>query len=66
MFTDKFEHVCSSKRCKLLLRAFRNHLLILHEQTGYTAATKLIWTPVIPNGSDASGPFTNGRGIKDV
>ena len=63
MFTHKFEHVCSSKRCKLLLRTFRNHLLILHKQTGYTAATELIW---IPNGSDASGPFTNSRGIKDV
>ena len=37
------------------------HPLVLHEQTGCIAATKLVWTAVILNGSEASGPLTNSR-----
>ena len=32
--------------------------------TGCIAATKLIWTVVILNGSEASGPLTSGRALK--
>ena len=31
------------------------HLLVFYEQTGCIAATKLVWTVVILNGSEASG-----------
>ena len=40
---------------------FSLHPLVLHEQTGCIAATKLVWTAVILNGSEASGPLTNSR-----
>ena len=35
--------------------------LVLYEQTGWIAATKLVWTVVMLNGSEASGPLTDGR-----
>ena len=44
------------------LRPFRIHQLVLHKQTGCVAATKLVWTALILNVSEASGPPTNGRG----
>ena len=34
--------------------------------TGCIAATKLIWTAVILNGSEASGPLANGRALKCI
>ena len=37
-----------------------------HEKMGCIVETKLIWTAVILNGSDASGPFTNGKEIENV
>ena len=46
---------------KLLWHAFRTHPLVLNEQTGCTAATELVLTAVILNGSEASGPLTNGK-----
>ena len=48
------------------MRAFHNHSLVFHEKMGCIAETKLVWTAVILNGSDASGPFTNGKGIENV
>ena len=40
------------------------HPLVLHEQTGCIAATKVVRTVVILNGSDASGPLANGRALR--
>ena len=55
--------VLSSQCCKplqsLVLHAKKNK-----KKTGYIAETKLIWTAVTLNGRDASGLFTNGKGIK--
>ena len=34
--------------------------LVLHEQTRITG-TRLVWTMVILNGSETSGPISNGR-----
>ena len=36
------------------------------EQTGCITATKLIWTVVILNGSEASGQLTNSRDLKCI
>ena len=38
----------------------------LHEQTGCIAATKLVWTAVILNGSGASGSYTNDGNFKSI
>ena len=46
---------------QMSINQFRIHLLVLHEQMGYIAATKLVWTAVILNGSKVSAPLTNGR-----
>ena len=46
---------------KALMHAFHTHLLVLYEQTENIAATKLAWTVVMFNGSEASGPLTNCR-----
>ena len=40
------------------------HPLVILEQAGCIAATKLAWIVVIVNGSKASGPLTNGRAFK--
>ena len=40
------------RRRKLLTRFFRIHSLLLHEQVGCIAATELVWTAVIDNGSE--------------
>ena len=34
-------------------------MVLTNKWGAYIAATKLIWTAVILNGNDASGPFTN-------
>ena len=44
-------HILSLQLRKLL----SIHPLVLHEQTGCIAATKLIWTAIVLNGSEASG-----------
>ena len=44
--------------------SFRLHTLLIHEQTRCIAAAKLVWAEVILNGSEASGPFTNGSALK--
>ena len=59
-FTHVFTRVLSSQQRKPLTRAFRIHPLVLLEQ----AATELVWTAVIFNGSEASEPLTNGRTLK--
>ena len=43
------------------LFAHARSTLVLHEQ--HIAATKLVWTAVILNGSEASGPLTSGRAL---
>ena len=52
VFTHIFMHVLSSLN---RIRA---------RSAGCIAATKLIWTAVILNGSEASGPLANGRALK--
>ena len=42
---------------------FARSLLVLHEQTGCIAANKLVWTVVILNGSETSGPVTSDRAL---
>ena len=51
-----FLHILSSEQRKLFMCAFCTHSLVLNEQTGYIAATKLVWTVLILNGSEASVP----------
>ena len=38
--------------------------LIRARSAGCIAATKLIWTAMVLNGSEASGPLANGRALK--
>ena len=38
--------------------------LVLREQTARIAATRLVWTVVILNSSETSGPLSNGRALK--
>lgn len=49
---------------KPLTRVFRIHPLVILEQAGWIAATKLAWTAVILNGGEASGLLTNSRAFK--
>ena len=49
---------------KPLTRVFRIHPLVILEQAGWIAATKLAWTAVILNGGKASGLLTNSRAFK--
>ena len=61
-----FLHVLSLEQRKLFRRAFCTHPLVLNEQTEYitAAATKLVWTVLILNGSKASVPFRNSKALK--
>lgn len=47
------------------IHCLRTHsALVLHEQMGFIAATKLVWIVVVLNGSEACGPLTIGRELK--
>ena len=59
-----FLHVLSLEQRKLFRRAVCTHPLVLNEQTGYIAATKLVWTVLILNGSEASVPFRKSKALK--
>ena len=45
-------------------RLFACSVLVLREQTWCIAAIKLVWTAVILNGNEVSGPITSGRALK--
>ena len=49
LFTHVFTHVLGSSRCRKTAdaRAFRIHPRVVHEQTEWMAATKLVWAEVI-------------------
>ena len=63
-FTHIFKFVLSLQWHKPLTCVFCIHPLVLHEQTGCMAATKLVCTVLIINASEASGPLTDGRALK--
>ena len=54
---------CDTRGCHSLVRT---QAYSQSEQTGCIAATKLVWTAVILNDIEASGPLTNGRALKMV
>ena len=54
----------ASFHCSCVNCGPHSSLVLPDEQTGSIAATKLIWTAIILNGSEASGPLTNPRALK--
>ena len=61
-----FLHILSLEQRKLFRRAFCTHPQVFNEQTEYitAAATKLVWTVLILNGSEASVPFRKSKALK--
>ena len=63
-FMHIFMHVLSSEQRKLFRCVFCTFPLVLNEQTGYITATKLVWTVLILNGSEASVPLRKSKALK--